>query len=142
MPLRSSILKVLAYFDLFNYPVSTEEILFFLDREVPVSELNENLEVLTTEKHLFRLGGFYSLRNDPQVAERRIKGNRHASELLVIADRVSRFLYQFPYVRGIGISGSLSKHYADENADIDYFIITRSNRLWIARSLIDRKSVV
>ena len=136
MPLRSSILKVLAYFDLFNYPVSGEEILFFLDREVPVSELNENLEVLTAEKHLFRLGTFYSLRDDPQAAERRIKGNRHATELLVIADRVSRFLYQFPYVRGVGISGSLSKHYADENADIDYFIITRSNRLWIARSLM------
>lgn len=136
MPLQSSILKVLAYFDLFNYPVSAEEILFFLDQEVPASELNEVLEALTAGKYLFRLGTFYSLRNDPQVAARRIKGNKHAAELLVIADRVSRFLYQFPYVRGVGISGSLSKHYADENADIDYFIITRSNRLWIARSFM------
>src|SRR5258708_8464730 len=136
MPLRSSILKVLAYFDLFNYPVSAEEILFFLDQDVPASELNEGLEALTAGKYLFRLGSLYSLRDDPRAAERRIKGNKHAAELLVIADRVSRFLYQFPYVRGVGISGSLSKHYAAENADIDYFIITRSNRLWIARSFM------
>jgi hypothetical protein len=136
MPLQSSILKVLAYFDLFNYPVSAEEILFFLDQDIPACELDRELEVLAAGKYLFRLGPFYSLRDDPRAAERRVRGNRHAEELLVIADRVSRFLYQFPYVRGVGISGSLSKHYADEDADIDYFIITRSNRLWIARTFM------
>jgi hypothetical protein len=136
MPLRASILKVLAYFDLFNYPVSAEEILFFLDQDVQAPELDQVLEALIAGKYLFRLDRFYSLRDDPRAAERRIRGNKHAAELLVIADRVSRFLYQFPYVRGIGISGSLSKHFADENADIDYFIITRSNRLWIARTFM------
>ena len=136
MPLRSSILKVVAYFDLFNYPVSAEEILFFLDQEVSESALNQALEALADGKHLFRLGSFYSLRDDVRAAERRIRGNQHAAELLVIANRVSRFLYQFPYVRGVGISGSLSKHYAEEGADIDYFIITRSNRLWIARTFM------
>jgi len=136
MPLRASILKVLAYFDLFNYPVSAEEILFFLDQDVQAPELDQVLEALIAGKYLFRLDHFYSLRDDPRAAERRIRGNKHAAELLVIADRVSRFLYQFPYVRGIGISGSLSKHFADENADIDYFIITRSNRLWIARTFM------
>ena len=41
----------------------------------------------------------------------------------------------FPFVRAVGISGSLSKQYADENSDIDYFIITAANRLWIAKNL-------
>ena len=44
MPLRTSILKVLAYFDLFNYPVTAEEIRFFLDREIPESDLQAGLE--------------------------------------------------------------------------------------------------
>jgi hypothetical protein len=39
-------------------------------------------------------------------------------------------------VRGIAISGSLSKNYASEEPDIDYFIITSENRLWIARTLL------
>jgi hypothetical protein len=45
-------------------------------------------------------------------------------------------LYRFPFVRGIGISGSLSKNYADEDADIDFFIITSRNHLWIARTFL------
>src|SRR5882757_6279954 len=136
MPLRPSILKVVAYFDLFSYPVSLEEIRYFLDREAPESGLKSAIEALVAEKCLFRTGEFYSLQNNPLLAGRRIKGNRHADELLVIADKISRFLYQFPYVRGVGISGSLSKHYADEDADIDYFVITQRNRLWIARTLM------
>jgi len=136
MPLRASILKVLAYFDLFDYPVLAEEILYFLDIKTEEPELNAELAVLTAEKCLFRTGDLYSLQDNPALAERRIRGNRRADELLPVAARISRLLYQFPYVRGIGISGSLSKHYADENADIDYFIITRSNRLWIARTFM------
>jgi len=136
MPLRSSILKVLAYFDLFSYPVSAEEIRFFLDREVREPELKAGLEAMVAEKILFRLEGFFALRDEPQLVARRLKGNQHADELLKIAGKGSRFLFQFPFVRGVGISGSLSKHYADQDADIDYFIITRSNRLWIARTFM------
>lgn len=136
MPLRHSILKVLAYFDLFSYPVSAEEILYFLDREVGEAGLMAELDSLTAEKCLFRTGNFYSLQDNPVLTELRLKGNRRADELLRVAARISHRLYQFPYVRGIGISGSLSKHYADENADIDYFIITRANRLWIARTFM------
>ena len=134
--MRPSILKVLAYFDLFDYPVTTDEILFFMDQEVSLIDLKAELDALTHRGLLFPDGNFYALRQDPELAIRRIRGNRHADELLKIAARISRQLYLFPYVRGIGISGSLSKHFADEQADIDYFIITRRNRLWIARTLM------
>lgn len=136
MSMRSSILKVLAYFDIFDYPVTADEILFFMDREVSLIDLKAELEALTQKGLLFPDGNFYALRQDPELAIRRIRGNRHADDLLKIAARISRQLYLFPYVRGIGISGSLSKHFADEQADIDYFIITRRNRLWIARTLM------
>jgi hypothetical protein len=136
MQLRHSILKVLAYFDLFDYPLKGEEVLFFLDRKVEEPALTGALDALVADGCLFRLGPFYSLRDDPALAERRCKGNQHAERLLAIAAKGSRLLFRFPYVRGVGISGSLSKNFADENADIDYFIITRSNRLWIARTLM------
>src|ERR1700755_343307 len=90
MALRSSIIRILAYFDLFDYPLSAREIHFFLDKEVPEGELRDELEALVREKYLFLPGDFYSLQDNPHLAERRIKGNRHADELLLIAARVSR----------------------------------------------------
>src|SRR6202000_1190878 len=82
------------------------------------------------------IGPYYSLKNDPSLAQRRHQGEVRADKLLTTAKRNARLLYQFPFVRGVCISGSLSKRCADERADIDYFIITRSNRLWIARTLM------
>lgn len=136
MPIRYSILKCLAYFDVFNYPITREELLYFLDSDTEEQELGETLMELIDERLVFRLGPYYSLQDVPELAEKRNQGNLYAGTLLKIADRISRRLYQFPFVRGIGISGSLSKNYAEEDADIDYFIITSPNRLWIARTLM------
>jgi hypothetical protein len=136
MALRSSILKAIAYFDLFNYPLALEDIRLFLEVEAPEDLVRQETEALLREGRLFRNGPFYSLQNDPALSVRRLRGEAYADELLLIANRGAKLLYQFPYVRGVCISGSLSKRCADEKADIDYFIITRANRLWIARTLL------
>ena len=136
MKINKSILKVLVYFGVFNYPVSESEIQFFLDQTIGKKELQEALEQLVNDQYIFKLGEFYSLINDPCLAERRIKGNARAQIQLAIASGIGRFLFRFPYVRGIAISGSLSKNFADENSDFDFFIITKANRLWIARTIM------
>ena len=136
LKLEISILKVLVYFDLFRYPLTSNEIRLFLDRPSNEAEFGEALDELVNAKKIFRINKFFSLHNDLSLAERRIKGSEKAAVLLFKAEKIAAFLYKFPYVRGIGISGSLSKNFADENADIDYFIITKADRLWIARTLL------
>lgn len=131
-----SVLKTLAYFDLFNYPLLKEEVHFFLDSAICADEVNAALGQLVAADCIYRHGDFFSLNHDRSLVARRIKGNHKAGSLLHTAYKVSALLYRFPFVRGIGISGSLSKNFADENADIDFFIITQKNRLWIARTLM------
>lgn len=133
---EQSIIKALAYFDIFNYPLTPEEIYNFLDKPVEMEVVMATLFRLLEEKRIFRFGSFYSLQADPSLPGRRTIGNYKAEALLKTAYRVGGFLYQFPFVRGIGISGSLSKNFADQDTDIDFFIITRTNRLWIARTLM------
>jgi hypothetical protein len=101
-----------------------------------VDDVSAALQQLVACKKIFRLGNFYSLHYDHALHARRMAGNHKAETLLTIAYKIGGFLYQFPFVRGIGISGSLSKNYADQGTDIDFFIITRTNRLWIARTLM------
>ena len=135
--MRQSILKVLVYFDLFNYPVSENEIIFFLDQKnISMHDLTNALEELSNNKCIFRHGEFYSIQNNYEIAKDRIAGNMNAEKLLPVAKKISRFLYQFPFARAINISGSLSKNYANQNDDIDYFIITKANRLWVSRTIM------
>jgi hypothetical protein len=136
MQLRSSILKVIAYFDLFNYPLSLEDILYFLDTEAEEYPVRRELDVLVKEGCLFRTGPFYSLQNDPTLADKRNDSRRRANVMLPIAEKGARLLFQFPFVRGVFISGSLSKRCAEKKEDVDYFIVTSANRLWIARTIM------
>ncbi|HEY1164656.1 MAG TPA: hypothetical protein VGE90_05795 [Chitinophaga sp.] len=132
--LRESILKVIAYFDMFSHPVTMEEIHQFLDQPVRNKDLEPALRQLLDKQLIWRLGRFYSLRNDPQLEQRRLNGNMLAVRRLKLARRIARVLAWCPYIRGIGISGSLSKNVAHEGSDYDFFIITAANRLWIART--------
>lgn len=134
--LELSVLKVLAYFDLFNYPLQKEEVHFFLDHAVRKEAVGNAIDQLCNAGCIYRHGDFISLNNDGSQVTRRLRGNNKARTLLDTAYKVSTLLYRFPFVRGIGISGSLSKNFADEKADIDFFIITSANRLWIARTLM------
>jgi hypothetical protein len=138
MPVKpeQSIIKALAYFDIFNYPLTQDEIYHFFDQPVAMEVVGATLFQLVEEKRIYRLGSFYSLQPDAALRTRRTMGNLKAELLLTTAYKVGGFLYKFPFVRGIGISGSLSKNFADQHTDIDFFIITCSNRLWIARTLM------
>lgn len=134
--MKKSILKVLAYFDMFSYPLLKEEIRLFLDRSIQAGEMEWALDELIAEGRIFLHENFYQIRNQPAFINRRKNGNSRAAMMLERARKISGFLYWFPYVRGIGISGSLSKNFAAEDADIDFFIITQSDRLWIARTFM------
>jgi predicted nucleotidyltransferase len=129
-----NILKTLGYFDLFQYPLTDEEIYFFNSAEVTLTAVNKALEELLNDNSVFKIGEFYSIHNNSSLAERRRNGNLLATEHLIIARRVAKFLYRFPYVKAIAVSGSLSKNFATDKTDIDFFIITKTNRLWIART--------
>lgn len=134
--IKDNILSTLAYFDMFDYPLTGGEIYLFLKNKYPQTDFDDALQCLILNSLVFRFDSFYSLKNDRSLVTRRHNGNARAAEMIKIAGKVSDILIRFPYVRGIAISGSLSKNFADENSDIDLFIITAKNRLWIARTLM------
>jgi predicted nucleotidyltransferase len=134
--IKKNILATLAYFDLFNYPLTAEEVFLYLPAKYDHKEFECALRYLIIDRLIYKFDKFYTLKNDYFLTERRCKGNIKAAKLINTARKVSSLLIRFPYVRGIAISGSLSKNFADDNSDIDLFIITAKNRLWIARTLM------
>ncbi|HZY37693.1 MAG TPA: nucleotidyltransferase domain-containing protein [Mucilaginibacter sp.] len=134
--IKKSILTTLAYFDLFRYPLTRAEIYLFLRKKYQYDFFNDALQSLLNHGVIYQFDRFFSLKNDHSLALRRVEGNKKADELIGIARRVGNVLISFPYVRGVAVSGSLSKNFADEQSDIDLFIITAKNRVWIARTIM------
>jgi hypothetical protein len=134
--IKGNILATLAYFDLFNYPLTVDEVFLFLPEKCDQEDFVYSLRCLVVDRLIFKFDKYYTLKNDHFLIDRREKGNSKASELIATARKVGNLLIRFPYVRGIAISGSLSKNFADENSDIDLFIITAKNRLWVARTIM------
>jgi len=134
--LRQNIVNVLAYFDIFKYPLSRDDIRNFIAGRYSRQLIDEQLLVLTEKKIIYRLGDFFALEDNMQLAARRRSGNKKAITEFTKAAAAARILFKFPFVDGLALSGSLSKNFADNNTDIDFFIITRPGRLWIARTLM------
>jgi predicted nucleotidyltransferase len=131
--LRESILKVVTYFDIFQYPVTAEEIRRFMDMPCSMERLEYLLQELLRDERIFKTLDFYTLHKNSSLGIKRIKENTAAKKQLKRAKRIAAFLTWFPFIKGIAISGSLSKYVAKEDSDIDFFIITTSNRLWLSK---------
>ncbi len=137
MELCEPLLSSLLYFDYFKYPLKLHEIHQFLYKKTSVQEVKKHLRYLLDLNIVHSYKQYYALSEDIQEwVEKREKNFSLSQEYWIKADRYSRLIGRFPYVRAVFISGSLSKNNTDTNGDIDYFIITKNNRLWLCRTLL------
>jgi hypothetical protein len=132
-----SILKALLYYDIFNYPLTSSEVLHNLStNHITHSQVKEMLHLLSQKGYVFNYHEFFSVQHNEDLIQRRRKGNEEAQRFIELASRKAKFIHTFPFVRSVMASGSLSKNYMDENSDLDFFVITEPGRLWIARTLL------
>lgn len=135
--LASSFLRTLLYFDVFQYPLIENELLTYCDRTVSNIDIARKvLEQMQQTKLIGYRSGFYFIGNGEDKIRRRVEGNALAVKKMEKARFFSSIISAFPFVRGVYISGSLSKNFMDAESDIDYFIITKPGRLWFARTLL------
>ncbi|MDG1790477.1 MAG: nucleotidyltransferase domain-containing protein [Flavobacteriaceae bacterium] len=130
-----TLLKPILYFSLFKYPLTEEEI-FNFSKATSKEQIKLDLNELVNDNIIYKIDDFYLTENNETLIKRRLEGNKMAKNIYQKALTISRLISKFPYVEGVGISGSLSKGYYDDDADIDFFIITSPKRLWIARTFL------
>ncbi|MBT8379534.1 MAG: nucleotidyltransferase domain-containing protein [Ignavibacteria bacterium] len=134
---EKNIIKTLAYYDIFLYPLTAKEIFHNLKinhtSEVEVEKLLSNL---VEKKLLYSKGKYYLLKDDNSYINRREKGNKIASKRIKTAKRMSWLISKFPFIRAILLSGSISKGFMNKDSDIDYFVVTHPNRVWFSRAVL------
>jgi hypothetical protein len=136
--LEHEILRTIAYFDVFAYPLTKTQLHSFLAYHATTElELEKALQVLVQTKLIRSSQDYYysSTRRDGIVTDR-LENERRASRMLRYARWISFFLKHVPFVRAVFITGSLSKHVAPHKSDIDFMIVTEFNRLWICKMIL------
>jgi predicted nucleotidyltransferase len=128
-------LKTILYFSIFRYPLTIDEIYSYTNHN-DIKETEQELNYLLQENIINDIDGFFVYANDLQSVTKRLKGNLEAIKALIIAKNRAKFISKFPYVKAVGVSGSLSKGYYDNESDIDFFVITKHSKLWLCRTFL------
>lgn len=133
---NKSILKTLLYSDIFDYPLSKEEIWKYL-----ISKKKENyhdfINHLSNKETSFgNKNNYFFLNGRDGLVIIRTKKEKESLKKIKFAQKIISSLTIIPTVRFIGISGALAMKNSDEGDDIDLFIISSKNSVWITRLLM------
>jgi len=128
-------LKTILYFSIFNYPITRDEIFKFSSSK-DINEIDREINVLLNKQIIYKIDNFYLKTCSPELVKQRLAGNQMAKAIMKKALKMSKKIASFPYVKGVALSGSISKGYFNQDDDIDFFVITRPNRLWVARTFL------
>ncbi len=134
--LDRSILKCIAYFNVFQHPITATEVYRFLDVEIEFETLERQLSVLASEGVVKQYEIYYGLKDVQRLSTLRVQYEEHAIQHHTIALINGGRILNLPFVSGVCISGSLSKGVMKKDADIDYFIIGKHGRVWLAKFFI------
>ena len=147
---KDAILRTLCYADIFDFPLTSEEIHRFLicDQNQNISEVAECLPAemvgtpRTVEKamrgaeQMSSINGYYFLKGRRRTVLLRRKREKHARKKAAIAKGVGKWLMRIPTIKMVALTGALAMQNSEENDDIDLMIITSRNRLWITRLFV------
>jgi predicted nucleotidyltransferase len=133
---ESSVIKTLLYFDIFEHPLRYEELYWFAAHGQKKAAFDKTLNSLSASGYIYCSKGNYFLYNKVKNVSARNSEAPRLKKFFKIARFMASLIATFPFVRGVFLSGSLSKLRASKDSDIDFFIITAPGRLWITRSLL------
>ncbi len=136
--LDRAIVATIAYSDIFDYPLRANEIHRYLigvaatraevDAAVALSSLLSD--------HLTSRDDYVMLTGKEHIAGTRQDRQEDSGWQWRAALRYGRIIASLPFVRMVAVTGELAMDNVQPSSDIDYFIVTRSERLWLCRLLI------
>ncbi len=136
--LETAILRTILYADVFDFPMTVQEIHHFLIHDQPV-DLEQVRHVLVNSgrlnRLLYRVNGYVCLADrEPLIALREAR-EEAAQRLWPKAVRYGWWLARLPFVRMVALTGALSvRNVPNGDDDLDYMLVTAPHRVWLARA--------
>lgn len=133
----------LAYSEQFSFPLTVPELYtrllvgFFVDS----ATFTKALQLLQSQKLLVYSGEFLfvsglSVEKMVDLASSRKKRAEYAQAKWLELEEFIAFARRIPFIKGVAVTGSLAVNNTIQDDDIDFMIVTASNRLWVSRLLV------
>lgn len=134
--LEKAIVEAIAFFDLFDYPLTAFEIWQYCRAEVGLSEViyaldNKSDSVLL--RTVESLEGFYFLKARDNIIKKRKDRYNYTDKKFKRAVMVAKIFKFIPWTKMIAVGNIIGAHNLKKESDIDLFIITERRRIWITR---------
>ena len=139
--LKTAIIKTLVYADLFDYPLTKDELWQRLQLESQPAYLNQKLFTDILEKEVLKgklnkETKFYFLPNRRSICQLRQRRQKWAKAKSISLQKFTKWAERLPSIRLLAVSGGLAMENTHKNDDIDLLIITARKRLWLTRFLL------
>jgi len=132
--LKEAVARAIAFFDLFDYPLTCFEVWQSLDVECDLAQVveflsgAENPDCFWQEKN-----GFYFLAGRQDIVRTRLERYNFANRKFKRALFTAKLFKIVPWIKMIAIGNLIGAHNLRQESDIDFFVVTEKKRIWITR---------
>lgn len=137
--LEKAILKTLAFFDIFDYPLTLVEIYKWLYQpgsNYQIFDISQILDLRNLISKISTKNGFYFLRGRDIIIQTRLERYQIAEKKFKIALRSVWFLRSIAFIEMIAVCNNVGYNNGTKESDIDFFIVVKKGRLWLSRLMI------
>ena len=136
--IEKSILKTIAYFDIFSRPLKEKEIFENLQKindrkEVSFFKFKQILQNLELKKNIENKDNLYFLKGEKNIIEQRKNREETSERNWKKLEKISKKINHIPCLRRVFVSGSLAINNSNEKSDIDLLIIASASRIFTIR---------
>lgn len=135
--LEESIYATVAYFDLFDYPLTKQELWTFLlypPSAQGAVRIEDVIDISVSMPELEWMKGFVFIKGRGAIIQLRIDRYLIAERKIKKALRFSRVCALVPGVAMIALCNTLAFSHSRDSSDIDFFIIAKKGYLWFVRA--------
>jgi hypothetical protein len=132
--LDDAVVETVAYSDVFDFPLTPEEVRRWLPLAASRQEVQTALDHLGTEV-LATVPPYVTLRGREHIIVTREQRRSSSRILRRRAVFYGSLMARLPFVRMVAITGSLAVENAAEGEDLDYLIVTVPGRVWLTRAM-------
>ncbi len=136
--LKRAILKTLAYFDTFDFPLTVEEVYHWLwtyEKPVSLVVVRDGLMDLVSDGKIEQKNSFFCFIGRASIIRMRQFAIPLIEEKMRIAKKAARILRCIPFLDAVYVCNTVAGSIPHEQSDIDVFIIIQPGRLWLTRAM-------